>query len=59
MASLDKAKHYIRGYIDSGGIGSMVAEQASKTISSKIKGLAFTSASKTPMFEAIRDLVFR
>lgn len=59
MAALDKAKHYTRGYIDEGGIGSMVAEQACKAISPKLKGLAFTSSSKTPMFEAIRDLAFR
>lgn len=46
------------GYIDEGGIGSAVAEQISKTISSKLQGLSFTQANKTPMYETLRAKIF-
>ena len=59
VASLDKSKHFTGGYVDAGGIGSMLAEYANKQVSSRIKPLSFTGANKTPMYEALRDLVFR
>ena len=59
VASLDKSKHFTGGYVDAGGIGSMLAEYVNKQVSSRIKPLSFTGANKTPMYEALRDLVFR
>lgn len=50
--------HFRAGFIDSGGIGSAVAERISKTISSNLKGISFTSSNKTPMYEAVRAKVF-
>ena len=46
------------GFIDEGGIGSAVAEQICKTISSKLKGMQFTASNKTPMYEALRARIF-
>ena len=59
VASLDKSKHFTGGYVDAGGIGSMLAEYVNKQVSSRIKPLSFTGSNKTPMYEALRDLVFR
>lgn len=59
VASLDKAKHFTGGYIDAGGIGSMLAEYVHKQVSARICPLMFTGSNKTPMYEAFRDLVFR
>lgn len=59
VASLERSKHFTGGYVDSGGIGSMLAEYVHKQVSSRIKPLSFTGANKTPMYEALRDLVFR
>ena len=53
----DKYK-FQAGFIDEGGIGSAVAEQINKTISSKLKGLQFTVSNKTPMYEAVRARIF-
>lgn len=52
-------KHkFTAGYIDEGGIGSAVAEQITKEVSSKLKGLQFTGSNKTPLYEAVRAKVF-
>ena len=59
VASLDKSKHFTGGYVDAGGIGSMLAEYVNRQVSPRIKPLSFTGANKTPMHEALRDLVFR
>ena len=59
VASLDKSKHFTGGYVDAGGIGSMLAEYVNRQVSPRIKPLSFTAANKTPMYEALRDLVFR
>ena len=59
VASLDRSRHFTGGYVDAGGIGSMLAEYVNKQVSSRIKPLSFTGANKTPMHEALRDLVFR
>ena len=59
ISKLDKQWHFCGAYVDSGGIGSMLAEYANKQVSSRIKPLSFTGANKTPMHEAFRDLVFR
>ena len=37
----------------------MLAEYVNKQVSPRIKPLSFTGANKTPMYEALRDLVFR
>lgn len=59
VASMDKSKHFTGGYVDAGGIGSMLAEYVNRQVSPRIKPLSFTGANKTPMYEALRDLVFR
>ena len=46
------------GFIDEGGIGSALAEQIRKTVSSKLCGLQFTGSNKTPMYEAVRARIF-
>lgn len=46
------------GFIDSTGIGSAVAEFASKGISTKIKPFTWTSANKTPAYERLRASIF-
>lgn len=56
--SLNDTWHFTAGYVDSGGIGSAVAEFANKQISTRVKPLAFTGANKTPMFEDLRSKVF-
>lgn len=37
----------------------MLAEYVNRQVSPRIKPLSFTGANKTPMYEALRDLVFR
>ena len=59
VASLDRSRHFTGGYVDAGGIGSMLAEYVNRQVSQRIKPLSFTGANKTPMHEALRDLVFR
>lgn len=46
------------GYIDSVGIGSAVAEFAKKQVSQRLDGYAWTSANKSPAYEAVRAAVF-
>lgn len=50
--------NYSSGYIDKTGIGSAFAEFCTKQISSRLKGLQFTVANKTPMFEQLRSQIF-
>ena len=59
VASLEKSMRFTGGYDDAGGIGSMLAEYVNRQVSPRIKPLSFTGANKTPMHEALRDLVFR
>lgn len=49
---------YTAGYIDQTGIGSAFAEFVYKNVSAKLKGLSFTAANKTPMYEKLRSLIF-
>lgn len=58
LRELYVAKEWKAAYIDANGIGSMVAETATKQISSKIKGYTWTGTNKTPAYEALRALVF-
>lgn len=58
IRDLHEKLHFTAGLIDEGGIGSALAEQVTKTISSKIRGLQFTGTNKTPMYEAIRAKIF-
>lgn len=58
VKQLHQKYNFAGGLIDEGGIGSAVAEMITKTISSKLKGISFTGANKTPMYEAVRAKVF-
>ena len=58
IKDLHQKYNFTGGYIDEGGIGSAVAEQITKTISSKIKGMTFTGSNKTPMYENVRAKVY-
>ena len=55
VKELHKLNNYTSGYIDKTGIGSAFAEFCTKQISSRLKGLQFTVANKTPMFELLRS----
>ena len=55
VKELHKLNNYSSGYIDKTGIGSAFAEFCTKQISSRLKGLQFTVANKTPMFELLRS----
>ena len=54
VKQLHQKYQFKAGFIDEGGIGSAVAETITKTISTKLRGLAFTGSNKTPMYEAVR-----
>ena len=58
VKQLHQKYQFKAGFIDEGGIGSAVAETITKTISTKLRGLAFTGSNKTPMYEAVRAKVF-
>lgn len=58
LRQLHSKNKYSSGLIDATGIGSAFSEFATKKVSSKIKGLQFTSANKTPMYERLRSLIF-
>lgn len=58
VKELHKLNNYSSGYIDKTGIGSAFAEFCTKQISSRLKGLQFTVANKTPMFELLRSQIF-
>lgn len=58
LGGIHKRNNFAAGYIDQTGIGSAFAEFATKKISSKICGLSFTAANKTPMYEKLRSLIF-
>lgn len=44
------------GFIDQNGIGSAVAEFATKQVTTKIKGFVWTGSNKTPAYEYLRSL---
>jgi phage FluMu gp28-like protein len=46
------------GFLDMNGIGSMLAEYATKKVSSRLRGFTTTAQNKTPCYEAMRSLVF-
>lgn len=58
LQELHQCHHFAGGYIDAGGIGSAFAEDIESTLSRRIKPFWFTSASKTPAYEALRAAVF-
>lgn len=51
--------HYNAGLIDETGIGSAFAAFVTKNVSSLLKGLTFTAANKTPMYEQLRSMIFQ
>lgn len=58
FAALHRARGYRAGYVDQNGIGAAVAEFASSKITPRIKGFTWTSANKSPAYEAVRAAVF-
>lgn len=58
VQDLHKKHQFTAGLIDEGGIGSAVAEQITKTVSSKLNGLQFTGTNKTRLYEAVRAKIF-
>ena len=56
--SLHITNKYKSGYVDRTGIGSAFSEFVEKKVCSQIKGLQFTAANKTPMFENLRSRIF-
>lgn len=57
LKQLHKKHRFVGGLIDSGGIGSQLAEEAG-LISPRFKGLQFTGTNKPELYEAIRSAVF-
>lgn len=58
VRQLHQKYKFTGGLIDQGGIGSAVAEQITKFICSKLKGISFTGTNKTPMYENLRAKIF-
>lgn len=58
LKELYAKRHWNAGYIDANGIGSAVAEFASKQISTKMKGFIWTGTNKTPAYESLRACIF-
>lgn len=58
LKELHEKFKYSSGFIDQNGIGSAVAEFASKQVSTKICGYTWTASNKTPSYEAVRAHVF-
>ena len=54
----DKHK-YTAGLVDETGIGSAFASFVTKNVSSLLRGLTFTAANKTPMYERLRSMIFQ
>lgn len=54
------AKYKFRaGYVDATGIGYGLSERIQKEVNSQVKGMNFTSANKTPMYEQLRTEIFQ
>ena len=45
-------------YGDNGGLGNPLVEKLNKEVSQRIKGFNFTSTSKTPAYEYLRNMIF-
>lgn len=58
VKELNDKHHYNSGLVDETGIGSALAEFVTKSVSSSLRGLTFTAANKTPMYEQLRSMVF-
>ena len=58
VKDLNSKYQFKAGFIDEGGIGSAVAEQISKTVSSRLQGMQFTGSNKTKLYEAVRAKIF-
>lgn len=58
VAQIKKQYNICGGYLDSTGIGSAFAEDINHTLDSRFRGLQFTAANKTPMYEALRAKIF-
>lgn len=58
LGDMHRRYGYFAGYVDQNGIGSALAEFASKKVTARIKGFTWTSANKTPAYEALRAAVY-
>ena len=58
VKEMNEKHRYTAGLIDETGIGSAFASFVTKNVSSLLKGLTFTAANKTPMYEQLRSMVF-
>lgn len=58
LKAKNEQNHYVAGFIDENGIGNPIAQFATKTITSKIKGFTWTGSNKTPAYEDLRALIF-
>lgn len=59
VKELNGKHRYTAGFVDETGIGSAFASFVTKNVSSLLKGLTFTTANKTPMYEQLRSMVFQ
>lgn len=58
MRELYAKYNWNAGFIDENGIGSALAEFATKQVTAKVKGFTWTGANKTPAYEALRAKIF-
>ena len=59
VKELNDKHRYTAGLVDETGIGSAFASFVTKNVSSLLRGLPFTAANKTPMYEQLRSMVFQ
>lgn len=57
LKQLHNTNNWSSGYVDSQGIGNPIAEFASKQVSSRIQGFAWSASNKTPVLEHCRGLI--
>lgn len=54
IQSLNRQYNFEYGFVDETGIGSVMAEEVTRTVNSRIKGLSFTSSNKTELYDLLR-----
>lgn len=59
VKELNNKHKYTAGLVDETGIGSAFASFVTKNVSSLLRGLTFTAANKTPMYERLRSMIFQ
>lgn len=58
LRQLHAKNAYVSGLIDANGIGSALAEFATKQVSARLKPFTWTGSNKTPSYEALRAKIF-